>query len=690
MPDPDERADSLIEFGSLCYVLYSESRRTADLEKAISVYEEAVDLTYLISPTHPKVVERLDCLGLALQQRFHRQGDITDIERAIQLYENAVSLMDDANPDKSGPLSNFGNALETRFEQLGNLKDIEKAISVHQMALNLTVDDHPEKPGRFSNLGNALARHFDRLGSLTDIDNAILSHQKAVNLTPNGHPDEPRCLSNLGNALQSRFIRLGSLADIDNAILSLQKAVDVTSDRHPNKPGRLSSLGNALGIRFGRFENLKDIESAIVNKQKAVDLTPDGHPAKPRYLSNLGNALKTRFNRLGTLEDIDNAILSIKKAVDFTPDGHPEKPGRLSNLGLAHETRFDHLGYLKDIESAILSIQKAVDLTPDNHPDKLACLCNLGNVLSKRLKWLHRPDDLEDMLHAYSQAAESPIGSPSVRFNAAYAWATFSDKLSRPSLAAYSCAIDLLPRIAWLGLPITDQHALLADVGGIVRKAVSAAVKSEELETAVEWAEQGRSIVWQNMLGLRTPVDDLRAKYPQLADKIQAIARQLEPPTSHDVVGANIKSSQLAIDWENTVEEIRSLPGFEGFLKAKTFTQLAPVAHEGPVVILNVGDSQSDAIVLISDDSEDKRVSVVNIPLPQFSYETGRILCEKLADLLKSSGLRARGETRKTGRIFPGSGVGSTFQKILRILWQDVVQPVINGLGYQVCHYNDE
>ena len=71
------------------------------------------------------------------------------------------------------------------------------------------------------------------------------------------------------------------------------------------------------------------------------------------------------------------------------------------------------------------------------------------------------------MLHTYSQAAKSPAGSPIVRFRAAHAWAKSLDKHSRSSLSTYGYAIDLLPRIAWLGLPVTHQHALLADVGGI-------------------------------------------------------------------------------------------------------------------------------------------------------------------------------------------------------------------------------
>ena len=186
------------------------------------------------------------------------------------------------------------------------------------------------------------------------------------------------------------------------------------------------------------------------------------------------------------------------------------------------------------------------------------------------------------------------------------------------------------------------------------------------------------------MLGLRTPVDHLRAKHPQLADQLQNIARQMEAPTSHDLTGANSKSSLLAIAWENTVDEIRKLAGFERFLKAKTFSQLVPAAHEGPVVILNVDDSRSDALVLIADDSEEKHVSVVNIPLTRFSYKTGQMLSERLTSLLKSAGLRSRGETRKTGQVFPGGGTNATFQKILRILWLSVVQPVVEALAYQV------
>jgi hypothetical protein len=331
-------------------------------------------------------------------------------------------------------------------------------------------------------------------------------------------------------------------------------------------------------------------------------------------------------------------------------------------------------------------VRKAVELTPDAHPYLSNRLKNLGIVLQLRFERLHNPEDSETAIQCLSNAAKLTTGSAMPRLTAAQDWAKVESANSRSPLPAFSCAIDLLPRIAWLGLPVTDQHALLAEFGGIVREAVAAAIQSEELETAVEWAEQGRSVVWQNMLGLRTPLDDLRARHPQLAKQIQDITRRMDASTSKEGVDAAQKSSMLANDWENTVKEIRQLRGFEGFLKAKTFSQLAPVAYEGPVVILNVANSRCDALVLIADDSDDKQVSVTNIPLTRFSYAKGQKLSKKLSSVLTSAGVRARGDIRKTKVVYPEENGNAAFADLLRILWLDIVEPVITGLAYQVWH----
>jgi hypothetical protein len=158
----------------------------------------------------------------------------------------------------------------------------------------------------------------------------------------------------------------------------------------------------------------------------------------------------------------------------------------------------------------------------------------------------------------------------------------------------------------------------------------------------------------------------------------------MESPSFKNTGSGAQNSLELATKWGNTVEEIRRLPGFEGFLRPKSFGKLALAACEGPVVILNVNTSQCDALVLVPDDTEDNQVSIINIPLTRFSYEKSRKLSEKLTSLLVTAGVRGQGDARKSGRGHSGGSGEATFSNILRILWLDVVQPVIDALAYQV------
>ena len=71
-----------------------------------------------------------------------------------------------------------------------------------------------------------------------------------------------------------------------------------------------------------------------------------------------------------------------------------------------------------------------------------------------------------------------------------------------------------------MGIFITDRHAELVQISAIVREAVAIPIDEERFATAVEWLEEGRAVVWNQMLQLRTPLDDLRAASPDLANSL--------------------------------------------------------------------------------------------------------------------------------------------------------------------------
>jgi tetratricopeptide (TPR) repeat protein len=647
LPGHDEqKARQLSVLGRIYHALYQKESDAADLEKAISLHEDALQCT---EPFYPQLAEDAQRLALTLMGRFQQSGDIVDIERVIEYFQNALNFTKDFDMKKPDRLSNLGCAFQLRFGHLGDLSDVQNAILLNQRAVDTMADGDPDGPARLSNLGCALESRFNRLGGLKDLGDAISNMRRAVELTPDGDPYKPARLSNLGAALQSRFERLGGLEDLEDAISNQRRAVKLTSDDHPNKPSLLNNLGTALEFRFRRLGDIEDLEGAISNHRRAVELAPHGHPDKPGWFGNLGNVLLSRFSCLGSLEDLEDAILNNRRAVELMPDRHPDLPIRLFNLGLAFVDRWRHYNILGDLTGA---------------------------------------------LFAFAIAANSSFGSAMSRFKAARSWAKYSEEAHISPLGAYSCAINLLSRVAWLGLAVSDQHALLANVGAIVRDAVAAAIRYEDYETAVVWAEQGRSIVWQNLLGLRTPVDKLRQTHSEMADRLQHIARLLEGSGSRDVNLAEVPTastgdastnySKLAIEWDDLIDEIRQIPGFEGFLRAKSFHQLSPAAHEGPVVILNINDSRCDALILIAEDSAERHVSAINIPLERFSHEKGKGLFRNLTELLSSAGARERND-RKSRTALSRVESDAKFKVILRILWKDVVKPVIEGLAFQAC-----
>ncbi len=64
------------------------------------------------------------------------------------------------------------------------------------------------------------------------------------------------------------------------------------------------------------------------------------------------------------------------------------------------------------------------------------------------------------------------------------------------------------------------------------------------------------------------------------------------------------------------LNRIRNLDGFANFLRAVPFQTLREAATEGPVVILNVSQYRSDAIIVYDDDD------AVLIPLPEIELDT--------------------------------------------------------------------
>ncbi|KAG9123070.1 hypothetical protein FRC07_000269, partial [Ceratobasidium sp. 392] len=351
-------------------------------------------------------------------------------------------------------------------------------------------------------------------------------------------------------------------------------------------PNHLSNLGNSWLRRFEQLGDLADIDKAIECHTQSVQLSPDGHPDMPSHLSNLGNSWLRRFERLGDLADIDKAIECLSQSVQLTPDGHSDMPCLLSNLSNSWSCRFERLECLNDINTATECGVRAVQLIPEGHADRPWHLSNLGECHMRRFQRLGDPSDLESARKCFKEAAEHIITDPRRQIGCARSWALCSLGVGLSPLPAYQRAFALLPRLVWLGLPIQDRYATIDKISDLAAEAAAWAVGENSHDLAIEWLEAGRSIVWSQILQLRTSFDDLAIINPWLADRLKKTAFELEaagsrvgtaeshPKHQEDLEFQAQRHRRLADLWEELLAKVRQLPGFHEYLLPRRSQQL--------------------------------------------------------------------------------------------------------------------
>ena len=711
-----DRSFSLNNLGIALSARFDQSGRMEDVEDAISFHREALTLLPL---GHPERSSFLSNLGIVLSARYDQSGGVEDLEDVISFHREALTLRPLGHPDRSSSLNNLADVLYTRFNQLGGMEDLEDAISAHREALTLRPLGHIDRSSSLDNLATALSTRFNQSGRMQDLEDAISSHREALTLRPLGHADHSLSLNNLGIALSSRFDQLGRMEDLEDAISFHREALNFRPPGHPGRSFSLNNLGTALSTRFNQSGRMEDLEDAISSHREALTLRTIGHPFRSSSLGNLADALHDRFNQSGGMGDLEDAVLFHREALTLHPVGHPHRSSSLNNLGIVLYTcvknsrrkedleemisshrealtlrprghperspslnnfanalyaRFDQLGKMEDLEDAISSYREALTLRPLGHPDRSLSLTNLGVVLRRT----GTKKDLEESFTLHEQGANDLTSSPLRRLSAAINWVDNArDYHHRSIISAYSISLCLLDRCLNLHPHVDLQHQFLASTRipkSLASDAASAAIDAGDLKLAVELLEQGRTILWSRMAKYRHPLDQLRHINRELADRLQALSIELEHLSLSPSPGllsskgsahleAQIRRNRiLSEDLEEVLGKVREIEGFGNFLQAVPFTTLQAAALEGPVILINISNYRSDAIILHIDNPP----TLVTLP---------EVQCEDLSDLAEELAL-----ARYTDPGAEFAARSKDIPPILRAIWDNIISPVIDCL----------
>ncbi|KAG1811983.1 CHAT domain-containing protein [Suillus variegatus] len=452
---------------------------------------------------------------------------------------------------------------------------------------------------------------------MSDLDEAIELHRAALLLYPSGHSDRSKSLNNLAASLRDRFQQRGMMSDLDEAI-ELHRA--------------------------------------------ALLLRPSGHSDRSMSLNNLAISLRDRFLQRDMMSDLDEAIELHRAALLLRPSGHSDRSKSLNNLAISLRDRFQQRGMMSDLDEAIELHRAALLLYPSGHSDRSKSLNNLANSLQDRFRKRDVQSDLEEAFSVYSQLSYLSHAVSRIHLNAAKSWAASADIFNHPSaLLAYKVALKSLDQqVALLSSSSHHFDVVRKAVSSLATDAFSCSVRRGALTTAVELVEQGRAVFWTQLARFRTSLDELSVSGDAgmvLAEEFKRLSFLLRNAFDQSE-DQSPQIRQLTMQWDQVVSRVRLLPDFSCFLLPPLFSDLQKAAEDGPVIIVNASRRSCDALIIHS------MGDPVYVPL----------------DIKQAGVSEFSSEFQSLAQQFGSSDYQLTLVGILRKLWNDVVDPVVQAL----------
>ncbi|KAG2119430.1 TPR-like protein [Suillus clintonianus] len=648
-------------------VRFRQQGMLPDLDEAIELHRAALLLPL---PSDSYLPGHLGTLATNLQLRFQRQGILSDIDEAIELHKAALLLHPPGDSHRFASLNNLGISIRERFEQRGVVSDIDESIELHRAALLLNPPGHFNRSSSLNHLANSLTERFQQRSILSDFDESIELHQAALLLRPPGHSDRYESLCNVAASLLFRFKQRGIQSDLDEAIKLNRAALLLCPPGHSDHSMVINNLAISLKSRFMQQGVLSDLHEAIELHRTALLLCLPGHPDRSTFLDYLATSLHVRFIQQGVLSDLDEAAEFCRAALLLNPPGHHGRPSSLNGLANILSNRFEQRGVQSDFDEAIELLWAVLLLCPPGHSNRPMYLGNLARTLNYRFKQRGMPADHDEAFKLYLQLSHISHAPSLSDLGVADSWIISAEEANHSSaLVAYQTRLKFQDQhVALLSPSLQHFDAVKKVTSLFATGAFSCGLRRGSLKTAVELMEQGRAVFWTQLARFRTPLDELSQSNDTgaaLAEKFKRLSLRLRNAFDQSTEDKSPQIRQLTMQWNDVVSRIRMLPDFSRFLLPPLFSELQKAAEEGPVIIVNCSLFYScDALIIFS--AKDP----VHVPL----------------DIEWIEVFELSREFQSLTEQFGSSDYQQKLVKILRKLWDCIVEPVVQALRVSNVH----
>ncbi|WP_344383298.1 CHAT domain-containing tetratricopeptide repeat protein [Streptomyces thermolineatus] len=652
--------------------------RLAELDEAVALLRHVLETDRSLDGFH-RLMVTMRAADLSLR-RAELSGRARWADWAVQALQEAVRSTPYEDPNHGVALFKLGNAHAERYDLTDDPADLESAVTRLRAALDVFTshdDSADNAAAAASKLAVQLSHRYDRTGSPADLDEAVELQWDVVRNASQDDPDYAALQGSFGQSLLQRFQARHDLGDLDRCTDHLHRALAALPPNSQDRAAVLNILSNAQLARHEHTGRLPHLHEAVETQRAAVAACAAGDPHRSLLLGGLAMLLRLRHDTVGgDAADVDEAVGLLRQVLALRPGNSAACRITRFQLAEALRSRADSQGHVADLVECVDLLRALVADHPADHPGQIPARTALAEALHK----LSLARDDERLL---AEAHEVVRGAVEVRTAPVEARLLARARLGQVCGVRHDWeaarhwlteAVRLLPRLASRDLDRTDQQYVLARRHGLAAEAAAYALQAGRPEQALEVLEHGRGVLLGRLLQSReTDVARLQERAPALAERFVRLRDAGDPAapgpadpysdTREERAAERIRTREA--EWDEVVEEIRSLPGMAGFLRPPSAEEIVRQAGPGPVVLVNIS-VRCDALI-VADGSLDV------VPLNTTADEVRR----RVAEFLPAVNAPSAGAEGLDLRLARQDTVADT----LEWLWDTVTGPVLERLA---------
>jgi tetratricopeptide (TPR) repeat protein len=616
----------------------------------------------LAGPVAP--AEAVAALAVAAVNEFRESGDPAVIDRAVAV---VTPLTTDGGPhaDSCDAVGGLCELLSAAAE--AGRVPLRSAEEVARRCLDLA-DGAADRAAALGRIAAVLVRRSRAEGAPALLDEAVAYCRQALAQLPAGH-DVPDVHSSLVMALTERHDRTRHLGSLHEAVAAAERMTDLVPDYRAQSPQLIANLITLLVQYAKRTQDTAELDRGQRLVEQALATTTPGSHGRLLLDDALGSVLLARAELPGARsEAADATVRHFERATREIPDGARQRAGAWGNLAHALLMRYRNSDDRSDLDRALECGRLALSLAPPGDPRRGGCLGVLSRVLNETARAEGGFGAVREEILAVNAELAADAAQPAITRTAVsmqYAGVALLLGERQRALAAARSAIGDLPSAVWQSVDRPDQEHMLASMAKAAPFAAEIALAAGEPHRALELLETGRGVLAAQALELRAETDELTARAPRLAARLAELRRGLEDTDDGASVSGADRRHRMAHQWQQTLDEIRTLDGFQDFLRPPEAGTLLTAGSAGPVVLISVGMGRGGTALLLT--GSELRVC----PLPELTDRAAR---ERADMLFRAVALAGRSAL---GRAFAERALTG----ILDWLWTVVAEPVLDTLG---------